>query len=88
MTHYPTQAPELLGRLTAQDFDDGDVNLTFEDGSHVFFASAFMRREGKYWAIYTEHCGYHLFLAASVEIRRGPVWPKSKRPASADAKEP
>jgi hypothetical protein len=61
--------PELAGRLDAFSFpdrDDGTVVLTFEDGSVVVFQHAFTCMEGEWVVVYTEHCGYHAFLAESL----------------------
>lgn len=62
-----TPKPELEGKLNALSFSNHMVLVEFEDGSRCEFRHAFARREGDWWAVYTEHCGYHLFLAVSVE---------------------
>lgn len=54
-SQYPT--------LGAGDFPTGGVRLTFEDRSTVRFRYAFVI-EAPEWrevAVFTEHCGYHLF---------------------------
>ena len=45
------------------------VRLQFEDGSFVFFNYAFavVDEEHQEIAVFTEHCGYHVFNLRSVE---------------------
>ncbi|MCC3155626.1 hypothetical protein LJ737_00145 [Hymenobacter sp. 15J16-1T3B] len=47
----------------AGDFPDGGVRITFEDRSTVRFRFAFAidAPEWREVAVFTEHCGYHLF---------------------------
>lgn len=59
--------PELAGTLKAGDFD-GEVILTFEDGSLVHFQYAFARQEGEFLVVYTEHCGYHAFFYKGLRV--------------------
>ncbi|MBG8554185.1 hypothetical protein [Hymenobacter guriensis] len=50
--------------LGASDFPNGNVvRITFEDDSKVEFRYAFVIEapEFKEIAVFTEHCGYHLF---------------------------
>ena len=58
-------------RLDASDFPtDQSVAIRFPDGSHVFFRHAFAiteRRIGEV-AIFSEHCGYHIFPSGDAEI--------------------
>ena len=61
--------PRWKGQLSAYDFavDEG-VHLRFEDGSEVRFASAFCavdEAQGEL-AVFTEHCGYHVFSLAGL----------------------
>lgn len=72
MSHYGPK-PELLGRLTAEDFPQQPVHVTFADNSIVRLRYAFYRREGEWLAVYSEHCGYHMFPMASVETVKGMV---------------
>lgn len=58
------------GRLSAYDFNTA-VSVSFEDGSHAFFDSAFAvpgpaRNE---LAVFTEHCGYHIFPLTGTKWR-------------------
>jgi hypothetical protein len=60
--------------LSAYDFNpNGAVSIKFEDGSSVNFKFSFYvecPNKGLI-AVFTEHCGYHLFssLGATVNIR-------------------
>ena len=49
-------------RLSAQDFN-GCVKLTFPDDSYALFEFAFyaVDEEREELAVFTEHCGYHVF---------------------------
>lgn len=73
--------PKLHGKLTVEDFEDQVVGLKFDDESTVLFNYAFVRKEigavpeihtpsssRKYLVVYTEHCGYHSFPLASVDV--------------------
>ena len=55
---------EQLGRdsLSAEEFHHS-LKINFEDGSYAFFESAFhlLDRELNEVAVFTEHCGYHIF---------------------------
>ena len=48
--------------LSASDFQN-DLKITFADGSNAFFRYAFywVDKESKEVAVFTEHCGYHIF---------------------------
>ena len=55
-------------RLSAYDFPS-NVTITFPDGSNAHFIGAFFientdRRE---LAVFTEHCGYHIFPLTDLE---------------------
>jgi hypothetical protein len=65
---YLDHVPQLLGDLTAHDFQ-GPVVVTFKDGSVFMTPHGFaqLERNATVWAVYTEHCGYHLFSRGSVE---------------------
>ena len=62
--HLQARYGEGRDYLSAQDFPAGQsVFIRFPDGSHVSFRYAFAltdeaRREV---AVFTEHCGYHVF---------------------------
>lgn len=53
----------VKGRLGAGDFPLAGVRLRFEDGSEVSFRYAFFveDRERNELAVFTEHCGTHVF---------------------------
>lgn len=51
-------------KLSASEFpSETTVSIRFEDGSHVEFKYAFTIEapEFREVAVFTEHCGYHLF---------------------------
>ena len=51
-------------KLSASEFpSETTVSIRFEDGSHVEFRYAFVIEALEFWevAVFTEHCGYHLF---------------------------
>jgi hypothetical protein len=53
--------------LTADDFpSDETISLTFEDGSSLCFANALLLDKGRDTALFTEHCGYHVFPSESI----------------------
>jgi hypothetical protein len=52
----------------AQKFNER-VELWFEDGSYASFEYAQMTITGPFIDVYTEHCGYHRFLKATVRMR-------------------
>lgn len=71
--------PELLNRLTAEDFPFTSV-LVYLGENHpegfCTFDSAFWTSEGsqeagKYFVVYTEHLGYFVFSEGSVRLIRG-----------------
>lgn len=49
--------------LSAADFNQQSIRINFEDGSSAFFNYAFylLDRDLNEIAIFTEHCGYHVF---------------------------
>ena len=57
--------------LSAGDFPpDQSVLIRFPDGSHVLFRFAFAIADeaaGEV-AVFTEHCGYHVFPAGDAEV--------------------
>jgi hypothetical protein len=75
-THWRDWAKELARtrssgqreHLEAGDFND-KVRLRFPDGSFAFFEGAFcVVNEGAHEiAIFTEHCGYHIFPLEETE---------------------
>jgi len=51
-------------RFSVYDFSDNlNLKISFEDGSKAFFNDAFywIDEEYKEVAVFTEHCGYHIF---------------------------
>ena len=60
-----------LDNLTVVDFPQQPVHVTFADNSIVRLRNAFYRREGEWLAVYSEHCGYHMFPMPSVETVKG-----------------
>ncbi len=61
------------GRLSAEEFQlNQHLKLSFEDGSFVFFHYAFYLRDEtlKEIAVFTEHCGYHIFPLLGTEIEQ------------------
>ena len=57
------------GRLSASDFPYL-IKIDFEDGSFAFFRYAFylLDHDLKEMAIFTEHCGYHIFPLVGTKI--------------------
>lgn len=57
--------------LKCTDFggDSGKLTLDFEDGSSILFEGAFTLEDNtqKLLAVFTEHCGYHVFYRPSIE---------------------
>ncbi len=49
--------------LSATDFSGQSLKINFQDGSSAFFRYAFylLDREFNEVAVFTEHCGYHIF---------------------------
>ncbi len=59
-----TEGRKQPGRLSASDFPcDHSVSLVFPDGSTALFQFAFYVADDKRGelAVFTEHCGYHVF---------------------------
>ena len=51
-------------RLSLYEFSDNlNLKIAFDDGSYAFFQDAFywIDNERKEVAVFTEHCGYHIF---------------------------
>ena len=79
--HWQENVQEYIGRpgskydeLSATDFVL-DLRITFEDGSSAFFNYAFYLpdTEAQEIAVFTEHCGYHIypFCISSMETLDG-----------------
>ncbi len=56
-------------RLSAEEFHH-NLKVNFEDGSFVFFHYAFylLDRELNEIAVFTEHCGYHIFPLSGTHL--------------------
>lgn len=65
------QRGEDRERLSAGDFpSDQSILIRFPDGSHALFRFAFAIADeaaGEV-AVFTEHCGYHVFPAGDAEV--------------------
>ncbi len=65
--------------LSAGDFPPGQIVLIrFPDGSHALFRFAFAVTDEAVGevAVFTEHCGYHVFPAGEAEVETlQSVWP-------------
>ena len=59
---YLGRPGSLYKQISLADFAD-DLKLVFEDGSNSFFKDAFYLVDAgsKEVAVFTEHCGYHIF---------------------------
>ncbi len=64
-------------RLGAPDFN-GCVKLTFPDDSHALFEHAFyaVDEDRQELAVFTEHCGYHVFRLTELRYSYN-VWAES-----------
>lgn len=65
-------------RLSAEDFN-GSVKIKHSDGTFLFFEYAFyaINEDAKEIAVFTEHCGYHIFpLNEAMEYSYN-VWAES-----------
>jgi hypothetical protein len=55
--------------LSAYDFaGNSSIKITLDDGSYAFFKYAFywIDKEAKEVAVFTEHCGYHIFNSGEI----------------------
>lgn len=61
--HVATTGGGEFRGLSASDFLSSTVAITFEDDSRVEFKYAFVVEapEFREVAVFTEHCGYHIF---------------------------
>ena len=66
---YLTQQGSNHDSLLTSDFNS-EVRLRFEDGSRAFFRYAFFikDKEQSEIAVFTEHCGYHIFPMLGTEV--------------------
>jgi hypothetical protein len=80
--HIRKHLREDRDRLSAGDFrSDQSVIICFPDGSQVLFRHAFALKDelAREVAVFTEHCGYHVFPLgdAAVEVLRS-IWPDER----------
>lgn len=69
--HIRRTCSEDREELSAYDFPPGQsVRLSFPDGSSAFFKYAFVLEDQarQLVAVFTEHCGYHVFPAGELSI--------------------
>lgn len=71
--HLRAKYGDDRNKLSAYDFPSGQaVRITFPDGSQVHFRHAFALADSASGevAVFTEHCGYHIFplVDAQVEV--------------------
>jgi len=69
--HVRRTRGEDRDHLSAYDFPSGQsVRLNFPDGSFAFFEHAFVieDRGRQLVAVFTEHCGYHVFPSGELSI--------------------
>jgi hypothetical protein len=72
------------GSLSASDFPSTtEVNVGFPDGSQANFRFSFFLKATKWHevAVFTEHCGYHIFPLEDLEIEEVEIrnFPKPDR---------
>ena len=58
--------PDSGHGLSAVDFTE-NLKLVFPDGSTADFRYAFALTEGSETAVFTEHCGHHIFPSHNLE---------------------
>ena len=68
---YLENTESRYSELSVADFTH-DLRIKFEDGSNAFFNYAFylIDHETKEVAVFTEHCGYHVFPFALSSIEK------------------
>jgi len=69
--HVRRTRGEERDHLSAYDFPCGQsVRLSFPDGSFAFFENAFLIEHPAHRqvAVFTEHCGYHVFPSADLSF--------------------
>ena len=65
---------ELVGsgprdtKLTTHDFHGQTVKVKHDDGTFMFFESAFALRWKDWYFVFTEHNGYHLFNKEECQV--------------------
>lgn len=74
--------------LICMNFPYEVVELEFEDDSKMRFEYAFLVEGDEYYGVFTEHCGYHCILRASI-VEAKIVYPdRRKKPKFLKKKEP
>lgn len=71
LERYLKEKGSNFAPLSASDFGVGsNVHLKFDDGSYAFFKYAFYLVDEDFneVAIFTEHCGYHIFTLSGTTI--------------------
>ena len=68
--HIKSNRDEDRNELGADDFKANQVSIKFPDGSTATFRYAFYiaAPEINEFAVFTEHCGYHIFPFYDAEI--------------------
>lgn len=69
--HVRRTRGEERDHLSATDFPSGQaVRLSFPDGSFAYFEHAFFIKDPvrQQVAVFTEHCGYHVFPLADIAV--------------------
>ncbi|MEQ1763392.1 MAG: hypothetical protein ABL984_09640 [Pyrinomonadaceae bacterium] len=69
VAEYLTRPEAQYDQISAADFIN-DLQIRFEDDSNAFFSYAFYLAddEAKEVAVFTEHCGYHVFPFAIASL--------------------
>lgn len=68
---YLQKRGSQYNELSLDDFPrDSNLRIKFEDGSTAFFKDSFywIDEEQKEVAVFTEHCGYHIFYLPEILI--------------------
>ena len=65
--YYTAKDGTRSSSINLQNFSTRGVEIHFEDGSHATFKYAFFLEMDDEVAVFTEHCGYHLFYRQSIE---------------------
>lgn len=82
LAYFAPMLADVVGRdaltvrregLRAEDFGAQELALTFEDGSRAVFRYALAVPVGGLLAVFTEHCGYHLFATAGLTWKTQPI---------------
>lgn len=66
-SYVAERRPEGPPLLSTFDFQS-KLRIDFPDGSHAVFDYAFTITMGSETAVFTEHCGYHIFPAFDLVV--------------------